>query len=321
MDQNAPRLMDRVRAALRLRHYSLSTERTYCNWIRRFVIANGKRHPAEMGAAEVTAFLSYLAVQKHVSASTQNQAKAAILFLYRHVLEQDLPWLDEVVQAKARERLPVVLTPNEAKRLLQAMNGIPGLVAQLLYGTGMRLMEGLRLRVKDVELHRREILVREGKGGKDRVTVLPENLVLPLREQISRVKALHDSDLANGFGQVALPQLATKYPKAAWVLGWQYVFPSRQLSRDPRSGATMRHHIQPDSIQRAVAAAARSAHITKTCSPHILRHSFATHLLQSGYDIRTVQEPFFFNDAGTTEIYTHVLNRGGRGVVSPLDRI
>jgi integron integrase len=322
MDGKPVRLMDRVRDALRVRHYSLSTERSYCEWVRRFILFHGKRHPQDLGAAEVTSFLSHLAVDRNVSPSTQNQAKSAILFLYRHVLGQDLPWLDEVVQAKPRQRLPVVLTESEIRRLLHAMSGISGLIASLLYGTGMRLQEALRLRVKDVELQRREVVVRQGKGGKDRVTVLPENLVLPLRQQMASSKALHDADLSAGFGEVWLPDaLAVKYPHAARSWGWQFVFPSRQLSTDPRSGVVRRHHIQPDTVQRAIASAAHQSRIAKPCSPHILRHSFATHLLQAGYDIRTVQELLGHSDVSTTMIYTHVLNRGGRGVVSPLDRV
>jgi integron integrase len=255
-----------------------------------------------------------------VSPSTQNQAKAAILFLYRDVLDQDLPWLDDVVQAKRSPRLPVVLTPVEIARLLGSMKEVTALIASLLYGTGMRLLEGLRLRVKDIEISRRQIVVREGKGGKDRVTVLPENLVLPMQGQIARAKALHDEDLAAGFGEVWMPDaLAIKYPSHARHWGWQFAFPSRARSLDPRSSVERRHHIQPETIQRAVATAARQAEIHKPCSPHVLRHSFATHLLQSGYDIRTVQELLGHADVSTTMIYTHVLNRGGRGVRSPFD--
>lgn len=322
MEGKPVRLLDRLREAIRVRHYSLSTERAYCDWVRRFILFHDKRHPQDLGSAEVTAFLSHLAVGRNVSPSTQNQAKAAILFLYRHVLELELPWLDEIVQAKPRQRLPVVLTENEARRLLLAMSGVSGLIASLLYGAGLRLQEALRLRVKDVELQRREVAVRQGKGGKDRVTVLPENLVLPLRQQMASSKALHDADLSAGFGHVWLPDaLAVKYPQAARAWGWQFVFPSRQLSTDPRSGVIRRHHIQPDTVQRAIATAAHRVRIAKPCSPHVLRHSFATHLLQAGYDIRTVQELLGHSDVSTTMIYTHVLNRGGRGVVSPLDRV
>ncbi|WP_370308313.1 integron integrase [Sinimarinibacterium flocculans] len=322
MEGKPVRLLDRLREAIRVRHYSLSTERAYCDWVRRFILFHEKRHPQELGAVEVTAFLSHLAVGRNVSPSTQNQAKAAILFLYRHVLELQLPWLDEVVQAKPRQRLPVVLTENEVRRLLLAMSGVSGLIASLLYGTGLRLQEALCLRVKDVELQRREVAVRQGKGGKDRVTVLPENLVLPLRQQMASSKALHDADLSAGFGHVWLPDaLAVKYPQAARAWGWQFVFPSRQLSTDPRSGVVRRHHIQPDTVQRSIATAAHRVRIAKPCSPHVLRHSFATHLLQAGYDIRTVQELLGHSDVSTTMIYTHVLNRGGRGVVSPLDRV
>lgn len=317
-----PRLLDTAREALRVRHYSYRTEQTYLQWMRRYILFHGKRHPREMGAAEVMAFLTDLAVQRNVSPSTQNQAKAAILFLYKEVLQVELPWMNEIVQAKRRQRLPVVLTESEVRRLLQAMSGTTGLFASLLYGTGMRLMEGLRLRVKDVELQRREIIVREGKGGKDRVTVLPENLVLPLRDQLSEVRRLHDQDLRQGLGWVWMPDaLAVKYPNAARSLGWQFVFPSARVSRDPRSLNSGRHHLQPDSIQRAVAVAARAAKIIKPCSPHVLRHSFATHLLQQGYDIRTVQELLGHEDVSTTMIYTHVLNKGGRGVRSPLDAL
>jgi integron integrase len=309
-----------LRAEIRLRHYSIRTEEAYVDWARRFILFHGKRHPQEMGADEVSAFLSYLASERNVSASTQNQAKSALLFLYREVLGIDLPWLDEVVAAKAARRLPVVLTPTEARRLLNAMSGTMGLLASLLYGTGMRLLEGLRLRVKDVEFERREIIVREGKGNKDRVTVLPENLVLPLQAHLKRVKALHEKDLAAGFGEVYLPDaLAQKYPKAGKAWGWQYVFPSPIRSVDPRTGRERRHHIYEASVQRAVREAARLANIHKPVTPHVLRHSFATHLLQAGYDIRTVQELLGHSDVSTTMIYTHVLNKGGRGVIGPLD--
>lgn len=317
-----PKLLDRMREALRVRHYSYRTEQAYLDWARRFILFHGKRHPAEMGAAEVGAFLTYLAAERQVSASTQNQAKAALLFLYREVLGVELPWLGEVVQAKVSKRLPVVLTPREARALFDELNGTMWLIASLLYGTGMRLLEGLRLRVKDVEFERREILVRDGKGGKDRVTMLPENLMLPLQDQLARVKRLHDADLAAGFGEVWLPDaLAVKYPSAGKSWGWQYVFPSPNRSTDPRSGAVRRHHVLPESVQKAVKGAAGKAGIVKPCTPHVLRHSFATHLLQGGYDIRTVQELLGHADVSTTMIYTQVLNKGGRGVRSPLDQL
>ncbi len=316
----SPRLLDRLRAAIRVRHYSIRTEEAYVDWARRYVLFHGKRHPKEMGPAELTAFLTHLATERGVSASTQNQAKSALLFLYREVLGQELPWLDEVVAAKPGKRLPVVLTQTEVRRLLGATSGTMGLVTTLLYGTGMRLLEGLRLRVKDVEFTRREIIVREGKGNKDRVTVLAENLMLPLKAHLDKVKALHERDLDAGFGEVYLPDaLALKYPNAARSWGWQYVFPSAVRSVDPRSGTERRHHLHEASVQRAVREAAKLADIHKPVTPHVLRHSFATHLLQAGYDIRTVQELLGHKDVATTMIYTHVLNRGGRGVVSPLD--
>ena len=317
-----PRLLDQVRGAVRVRHYSIRTESAYVDWIRRFIIFHGKRHPSQLGAAEVTAFLTHLAVERNVSASTQAQAKSALLFLYRHVLEVNMPWLDEVISTKERRRLPVVLTTQEVRALLLEVSGTTGLITALLYGTGMRLLEGLRLRVQDVAIERREIVVRHGKGGKDRVTVLPENLVLPLQAQLSSTQALHDRDLAAGHGQVWLPDaLDVKYPSAARQWGWQWVFPSPSFSADPRSGVLRRHHLNEASVQKVVAVAAKRAGIVKPCSPHILRHSFATHLLQAGYDIRTVQELLGHSDVSTTMIYTHVLNRGGRGVRSPLDQI
>jgi integron integrase len=267
-------------------------------------------------------FLTHLATERQVSASTQNQAKCALLFLYRHVLDIKLPWLDEIVQAKNNPRLPVVLTPQEVRGLLGAMHGTMGLVTGVLYGTGMRLLECLGLRVKDVELSRREILVRAGKGNKDRITVLPENLVIPLQQHLVRGRALHDADIAAGYGEVSLPDaLARKSPHSARQWGWQWVYPSPVRSIDPRSGVERRHHLYPESVQRAVREAARRAGLVKPCSPHILRHSFATHLLQAGYDIRTVQELLGHSNVKTTMIYTHVLNRGGRGVVSPLDAL
>lgn len=317
-----PRLLDRVRREIRLRHYSIRTEATYVDWVRRFVLFHNKRHPRDMGADEVAQFLSHLAVERDVAPSTQGQAKSALLFLYRVVLNLNLAWLDEIVAAQNPRRLPVVLTPSEVRLLMCEMNGSAGLVASLLYGTGMRLLEGLRLRVKDVEFERREVLVRSGKGGKDRVTVLPENLVLPLQQQVAKVRALHQRDLDEGFGTVWLPHaLAVKYPNASRALGWQWVFPSAKRSMDPRSDAVQRHHLSETSIQKTMSVAAKRAGIDKPCSPHTLRHSFATHLLQSGYDIRTVQELLGHSDVSTTMIYTHVLNRGGRGVRSPLDQI
>lgn len=320
VSQDSPKLLDRVRTEIRVRHYSLRTEQAYVDWVRRFILYHKKRHPKEMSAGEVRDFLSYLAVDRNVSSSTQNQAKSALLFLYREVLKVELPWLDEVIVAKAAKRLPVVLTQVEARDLLGAMSGTMGLMASLLYGTGMRLMEGLRLRVKDVEFSRREIIVREGKGNKDRVTVLPENLMLPLKAHLEKVKALHERDLEAGFGEVYLPNaLAVKYPNAPKAWGWQFVFPSPVRSVDPRSGIERRHHVYETSVQRAVREAAKLAGIHKPVTPHVLRHSFATHLLQAGYDIRTVQELLGHKDVQTTMIYTHVLNRGGRGVVSPLD--
>jgi len=316
------RLLGRMREALRVRHYSIRTERAYVDWVRRFIRFHDRRHPARLGAVEVQAFLTHLAVERSVASPTQNQAKAALLFLYREVLGLQLPWLDEIVGAKLSRHLPVVLTPSEVRALLGQLSGTMELVAALLYGTGARLLEALRLRVKDVEFERREILIRDGKGAKDRVTVLPENLVLPLQQHLAGVKRVHLRDLATGFGDVWLPDaLDLKYPNAGRTWGWQWVFPSTVRSVDPRSGAEHRHHLNETTVQKAIAGAARRAGIVKPCSPHVLRHSFATHLLQAGYDIRTVQELLGHSDVKTTMIYTHVLNRRGRGVRSPLDQI
>jgi integron integrase len=317
-----PKLLTRVRDAIRVRHYSIRTEQAYLDWIRRYILFHGKRHPSEMGKAEVESFLSHLAVERSVSASTQGQAKSAILFLYRHVLSIDLPWLEDVVKAKPSQRLPVVLTPTEVRRLLDEIPGVYNLVGGLLYGTGMRLLEGLRLRVKDIEFTRREIVVRDGKGAKDRITVLPDNLIPLLQQQIAFARQLHLRDLQEGFGEVWLPHaLEVKYPNASRHWGWQYVFPSPTRSTDPRSGKLRRHHLSEEGLQKAMRLAARRLQLVKPVSPHILRHSFATHLLQSGYDIRTVQELLGHSDVSTTMIYTHVLNRGGRGVRSPLDAL
>lgn len=319
-ESQPPKLLEQLRVCLRVRHYSIRTEEAYVDWTRRFILFHGKRHPREMGAVEVQRFLNHLAVERQISPSTQNQAKAALLFLYRELLQVELPWLSEIVQAKRQMRLPVVLTLGEVRTLLDQMEGGMGLVAQVLYGTGMRLMEGLRLRVKDVEFDRREILIRDGKGGKDRVTMLPDRLVAPLRAHLERVHALHERDLADGFGEVYLPHaLAEKFRAAPRAWGWQWVFPSKLRAVDPRSGITRRHHLQPESVQKAVRLAAHAGELVKPVTPHVLRHSFATHLLAAGHDIRTVQELLGHKDVATTMIYTHVLNRGGRGVASPLD--
>lgn len=318
-----PKLLDRMRAAIRVRHYSLATERTYIGWIKRFIYFHQKRHPQDMGAAEVEAFLSALATELDVSASTQNQAKHAILFLYKQVLGVTLPWLDGITSAKINKRLPVVLTVAETQALLRRLpDDTNGLIIRLLYGTGMRIQECLRLRIKDVDLTRGEVIVREGKGGKDRVTMLPAALVPVLTEHIAARRRWHDIDLASGHADVELPNaIERKYPKAGAEWAWQYIFAAPTYSTDPRTGVVRRHHWCERNIQRAVRNASRAAGIAKLVHPHTLRHCFATHLLEAGYDIRTVQELLGHSDVATTMIYTHVLNKGGRGVVSPLDRV
>jgi integron integrase len=318
----SPKLLEQVAARLRTKHYSIRTERAYVDWIKRFILFHDKRHPRDMGAPEVEAFLTNLAVERSVSASTQNQAKSALLFLYKEVLEADLAWLSNVTQAKVPKRLPVVLTREETQAVLVRLDGSVGLIAGLLYGGGLRLMECLRLRVKDVDFARKEIVVREGKGFKDRVTMLPDVLVAPLKQHLERVRALHREDLSKGYGAVYMPYaLDKKYPNAGKEWGWQYVFPARSLSVDPHSNVVRRHHADEKSVQRAMKKAVADAGIVKLATPHTLRHSFATHLLQSGYDIRTVQELLGHSDVSTTMIYTHVLNKGGRGVASPLDTL
>lgn len=314
-------LFDEVRRKLRLHHYSLRTERAYLGWMRRFILANGRRHPREMGGPEVERFLSLLAMRGKVAPSTQNQALSALLFLYREVLGQRLPWMEHVVRAKRPLRVPTVLSQDEARLLLALMDGRNGLLARLLYGTGLRLMEALRLRVKDVDFARNEIIVRNGKGGHDRRTVLPASLVPSLQLEVERVRALHSHDLASGHGATWLPHaLARKYPKAPTEFGWQYLFPALRLSRNPRDGAIRRHHLDDATLSRAIRRARLRAGIAKPVSAHTLRHSFATHLLESGYDIRTIQELLGHKDVATTQIYTHVLNRDAGGVFSPLDR-
>lgn len=317
-----PKLLEQLRDRIRVKHYSIRTEQAYVQWAKRYLFFHGMRHPAEMGRPEVESFLTALAVERNVTASTQNQALSALLFLYREVLRVDLPWLSDVIRAKKPARLPTVLTQQETRALLKYLDDpLMDLIVRLLYGTGMRLMECLRLRVKDVEFTRNEIVVRDGKGGKDRVTMLPASLLDRLRAHLAVVKAQHDADLALGKGEVWLPDaLAAKYPNAPKEWAWQYVFPAVGFSTDPRSGAVRRHHVDDKRVQRAVKLAASRAEIVKPVSPHTLRHSFATHLLEGGYDIRTVQELLGHSDVSTTMIYTHVLNKGGRGVVSPLDR-
>lgn len=316
-----PKLLDQVRAAIRVRHYSRRTEDTYVHWIRRFILFHAKRHPQEMGEREVTAFLTYLAVDKNVAASTQNQALAAILFLYQKVLEIKLDWLEDVVRARRPKRLPVVLSREEVARLLGELQGIPQLIARLMYGTGMRLLEALRLRVKDIDFTHRQVIVRAGKGDKDRYTVLPEALIEPLQAHLQKVRALHEADLANGFGSVQLPfALARKYPNADREWGWQYVFPSGKFSTARGDTVLRRHHLDEKNLQRNIRQAVERCRFGKPVSSHTLRHCFATHLLENGYDIRTIQELLGHKDVATTMIYTHVLNKGGRGVRSPLDQ-
>ncbi len=316
----SPRLLDRVRDAIRLRHFSYSTEKTYLLWTRQYILFHRKRQPREMGANEVGAFLTHLAVDRRVSASTQNQALNALIFLYRHVIGTDIGEIENLVRAKRPKRIPEVLSVEEVRRVLDAMTGTHQLMARLLYGTGMRLMEGVRLRVKDVDFDRGEITVRSGKGAKDRRTMMPQALKAPLEQHLWRVKLLFEEDRRNDAPGVELPEaLGRKYPQAGLEWPWQWVFPARGLSRDPRSGTVRRHHILEDGLQRAVKGAARLARTGKRVNCHILRHSFATHLLESGYDIRTVQELLGHSHVSTTMVYTHVLNRDGLGVRSPLD--
>ncbi len=312
--------MDLVRQTVRLKHYSLRTERTYVGWVRRFVLFHGKRHPLEMGAAEIEAFLSHLANEGQVAVSTHNQALSSLLFLYKEVLKLDLPWMQNIGRPTREPRLPTVLAKAEIAKLIARLDGIFNLQTRLLYGTGMRLTEMLGLRIKDVDFELNQITVREGKGGKDRVTMLPESLKAELMVQVQAAKHVWQTDKDQGRGGVYMPDaLDKKYPEAGHSLGWFWVFPSGRFSTDPRSGIVRRHHAHEQALQRAIARAIKAAGIVKPASTHTLRHSFATHLLQSGYDIRTVQELLGHSDVSTTMIYTHVLNRGGRGVISPLD--
>ena len=315
-----PKLLDQVRHSIRTKHYSIRTEEAYIRWIKEFIIFHNKRHPSELAEVEVSKFLSHLAVDRKVAASTQNQALSAIVFLYREVLNNPLPWLDDLDRAKRPAKLPVVLSREEVRAVLAQLDGPSWLMASLLYGSGLRLMECVRLRVKDIDFSYDQILVRDGKGSKDRVTILPTALKPPLERQMDKTRALHENDLKHGFGRVYLPYaLERKYPNANHQWGWQYVFAAARLSVDPRSGRMQRHHIAEDVLQKAVRWAVGLAGVRKPASCHSFRHSFATHLLEDGYDIRTVQELLGHKDVRTTMIYTHVLNRGGRGVRSPLD--
>lgn len=313
-------LLDRVREAIRTKHYSRRTEKSYIGWIRRFILFHGKRHPETMGEKEITAFLSWLAVRRRVSASTQNQALSAILFLYRKVLGIELAWMDGIVRAKRPIRVPVVMTKREVRLVIDRMYGLPWLMASLMYGAGLRLLECCRLRIQDVEFEKSQITVRDGKGRKDRRTVLPGTLAGPLRRQVDRVREQHAVDMIHGCGTVVLPlALDRKYPNASSEPGWQWVFPATRMYVDHDHGVRRRHHIHESVVQRAFKAAVRESGIAKPASCHTLRHSFATHLLEDGYDIRTIQELLGHKDVSTTMIYTHVLNKGGRAVRSPLD--
>ena len=315
-----PRLLEQVRSVIRLKHYSIRTEEAYTHWIKEYILFHRKQHPSTLGAEHVSQFLSYLAENRHVASSTQNQAASALLFLYREVLEQPLPWLDQVQKARKPARLPVVFTRDEVRLVLARLDGTKWLMASLLYGSGLRLMECLRLRVKDVDFGANQIIVRDGKGGKDRVTVLPGPLKGPLQLHLARVETLHEQDLREGYGKVYLTYaLERKYRSADREWAWQYVFPAAKRSIDPRSGTERRHHVKEGVLQQAVKSAIRSAGIKKPGSCHTFRHSFATHLLEDGYDIRTIQELLGHQDVKTTMIYTHVLNKGGKGVKSPLD--
>ena len=322
MDKAPKKLLEQVRDTLRLKHYSIRTEKSYISWIKRYILFHNKRHPKDMRKHEIEVFLTHLAVDLKVASSTQNQAFNALLFLYREVLNIDIADQINAVRAKRPVRLPTVMSKDETLRVIGALAGIHKLMSMLLYGSGLRLMECVRLRVKDVDFKLNQIIVRDGKGAKDRITVFPENVKPDLKCHLERVKLLHQDDLAKGYGRVYLPYaLERKYPNANREWGWQYVFPSKSLSKDPRSGIVRRHHINESTLQKAVKNAARLAGIEKSVSCHTFRHSFATHLLEAGYDIRTVQELLGHMDVSTTMIYTHVLKKGGKAVKSPLDAI
>jgi integron integrase len=316
-----PKLLDIVRNKIRLKHYSIRTEEAYVSWIKRYIYFHNKRHPKDMGKKEIEAFLTDLAVKGNVAASTQNQAFSALLFLYEKVLNKNVFKNIDALRAKKPQRIPTVLTFDETMEMIDSITGIFQLIVKLLYGCGLRGIECVRLRIKDLDFEMNQVVVRNGKGQKDRVTMLPEDVKATLKEHLKYVKKLHEKDLSYGFGSVYLPNaLAKKYKNAPKEWGWQYVFPSKTLSVDPRSGVKRRHHIHLDSLSKAIKRAARISGVTKTVSSHVFRHSFATHLLEDGYDIRTIQELLGHKNVNTTMIYTHVLNKGGRAVRSPLDR-
>jgi len=320
MQAPSKKLLEQVRDALRTKHYSYRTEQSYMEWIKRYIMFHGKRHPKDMGAAEVQAYITYLATERQVAASTQNQALSAILFLYHYVLQVDLALPANIVRAERPKRLPTVLTHQEAMLVIGKMSGVTQLMAKLLYGSGLRIMECLRLRLKDIDFGSHQLIIRDGKGEQDRVTLLPDSIVSELQMHLDLVRVIHQRDLKEGYGKVFLPYaLERKYPNASKEFIWQYVFPASVRSIDPGSKRTRRHHLDPTVLQKAVRQAAQSAGINKPVSPHTFRHSFATHLLQNGYDIRTVQELLGHKDVKTTMIYTHVLQRGGLAVKSPLD--
>ena len=316
-----PKLLEQVRHIIQTKRYSIRTEQAYLHWIKQFILFHNKRHPSELSEPHVSRFLSHLAVDKKVAASTQNQALSAIVFLYREILNTPLDWLDDLERAKRPAKLPVVLSRDEVRAVLAQLDGSKWLMASLLYGSGLRLMECLRLRIKDIDFSYSQIIVRDGKGGKDRITILPDTLKPLLQRHLDKVKTLHENDLRLGFGRVYLPYaLEKKYKNANQQWCWQYVFPASRLSVDPHSGKMRRHHVTEDVLQKAVSSAIRQAGISKPASCHTFRHSFATHLLEDGYDIRTVQELLGHSDVRTTMIYTHVLNKGAKGVKSPVDR-
>lgn len=320
MVERPKKILEQLRDVIRLKHYAYRTEQTYVDWVYRFIVFHNKRHPRDMGIPEIEAFLTYLAVQKKVAPSTQNQALSALLFLYRHVLHQDLDGRIDAVRAKQSRYLPTVLTHAEAIAVIGQLSGVYQLVAKLMYGSGLRISEALRLRIKDIDFSQAQVVVRDGKGGNSRITMLPNSLVDPLKEHLLSVRRQHQQDLSQGYGSVYLPYaLERKYPHAdrEWI--WQYVFPAERITKDPRSGIVRRHHLDESGLQKAVKQAGQFAQLEKRVGCHTFRHSFATQLLQNHYDIRTVQELLGHKDVKTTMIYTHVLNKGGRGVLSPLD--